>query len=98
MLTRTDLTYTHMLTIMKADGRLLSMVLGSASHDQNSYDKFRQQADRERLSRRAGPSVQDGSYGFGQKGDLLGNDKSSALFSDAMMVDAPRHKNRRRGQ
>lgn len=71
------------------------MVLKGTTHDQNSYDALRRQADRERLNRRAGPAVQDGRYGFGQNGDLLeGN--SSGLYSDEMMVDAPGHKNQNR--
>ena len=68
------------------------------NHKQNAFNELREQADRERRNRRADPAVQDGKYGFGAQGDLLGATKqsSSGLYSDEMMVDAPSQKNQNR--
>lgn len=65
---------------------------------QNPFNGLREQADRERRSRRVETNVQDGRYGFDNQGDLLSKQTSkSGLYSDEMMVDAPpRHNQNRR--
>lgn len=55
----------------------------------NSYNPIREQADRQRQTRH---TVQDGSYGFDEQGDV----QAPELYSDQMMVDAPTQKTRRR--
>ena len=71
----------------------------------NPYNDMRAQADRDRQSRRADPDVQNGSYGFDERGSLHRRKASSSgLYSDEMMVDAPsarnspRHSQNRRRQ
>lgn len=65
---------------------------GSEDHvDSTSFDRHREQADRERRLRRADPIIEDGTYGFNQGGGH--NSQPSGFYSDQMMVDAP---NRRR--
>lgn len=61
----------------------------------NPYNDMRAQADRDRQSRRADPDVQNGSYGFDERGSSLHRRKysSSGLYSDEMMVDAPSGRN-----
>ncbi|CAL5869513.1 uncharacterized protein PFLUO_LOCUS3743 [Penicillium psychrofluorescens] len=79
----------------RADGRVISMTFkpGGASaavpQAQTPFDELRKQADRERRNRRAAPAVQNGSWGFGEQGDLL-QQKSSGLYSDKMSVDNPK--------
>lgn len=74
---------------------------GSANTNQHNYSDMRAQADRERQNRRAEPNVQDGRYGFDDKAQPVNKKQSSGLYSDTMMVDAPRprrnnNQNRRR--
>ncbi|KAJ5368460.1 uncharacterized protein N7496_008220 [Penicillium cataractarum] len=84
----------------RADGRLLSLKLQPAgtqiSTPSTSFNDLREQADRERRNRRAEPVLQDGRYGFDEKGGNLNSE--TGLYSDEMMVDAPQQKsqNRRR--
>ncbi|KAJ5673752.1 hypothetical protein N7462_009191 [Penicillium macrosclerotiorum] len=85
----------------RADGRILSMKLqppgtSTSTLAQNSFNKLREQADRQRRSRRADPSLQDGSYGFGDQGTPMGS--QSGLYSDQMMVDTPQQKQNRNRQ
>ncbi|KAF7717322.1 Uncharacterized protein PECH_002015 [Penicillium ucsense] len=79
----------------RADGRLLALKLQPAgtqiSTPGTSFNALREQADRERRSRRAEPQVQDGRYGFDEAGDALNTD--TGLYSDQMMVDPPYQKN-----
>lgn len=74
--------------------------IGAGAHVQsqaNSYNKLREQADRQRRTRHSEPGVQDGSYGFNDHGDVLSNKtKTSGFYSDQMMVDAPAQKNQQR--
>ncbi|KAJ5485094.1 hypothetical protein N7539_005082 [Penicillium diatomitis] len=79
----------------RADGRILTLKLQPAgtpiSTPGTSFNALREQADRERRSRRAEPQVQDGRYGFDEAGDALNTD--TGLYSDQMMVDPPSQKN-----
>lgn len=89
---------------LQADGRILNLrvkqaPLGSipAGRTQttnlpkaSAFDLMRELADRERRShRRADPQIEDGRYGFGEKGELSG------LYSDTMMLDEPSHRGSR---
>lgn len=61
------------------------------------FDELREQADRERRNRRATPAVQNGSWGFGEQGELL-QQKPSGLYSDKMAVDTPKQGRQNRGR
>lgn len=75
-----------------------------AFSNQNSYDGFREQADRvRRENRKADPLIQDETFGRRRNG--RGNnpggrrqEQDSGLYSDEMMVDAPAQGSRGRGR
>ncbi|GAD95944.1 conserved hypothetical protein [Paecilomyces variotii No. 5] len=96
----------------RADGRVLSMQLKTtggfnppteprAFSNQNSYEGFREQADRARRENRKADLIQDGTHGFNEQDtrrrrNIRGNNRGgkrqgqdSGLYSDEMMVDAP---------
>lgn len=80
--------------MVQADGRLLSVKLQppgtQISTPGTSFNALREQADRERRTRRAEPQLQDGRYGFDESGSTL--DTDTGLYSDQMVVDPPQQK------
>lgn len=85
-----------------------------ALSNQNSYDGFREQADRvRRENRKAEPQIQDGTYGFNEQDTHYNNrrrtgrgnnrggrrqEQEPGLYSDEMMVDAPTQGSRNKGR
>lgn len=60
------------------------------THSQKSFNDIREQANRDRNSRRSQRGVQDGSYGFSET-----ENTGPRLYSDEMNLDSPHSAPRR---